>query len=146
MGGGCREGYALWKPPHNWRALFRRRTWRYSRRLVFEDNLMPLVCAMVGHRPYNTSTIYEKPEHACQRCHSWLRHLDPVDWLPQAVAHVAPSDLNKLTRPRYSCTQCQGEVLHLPLTFSISGIPARTFFFCSTECRERWMRRTGSEG
>ena len=79
MGGACRESYRVWKRPFAWRSVLRWRTWRYAsgRRLVFDDNLMPLVCAVIGHQPYNTSTMYEPPETACHRCHQWLRHLDP---------------------------------------------------------------------
>lgn len=84
MGGASRESYRVtvsrrWLRPSR---LFRLRRWEW--RLVFEDNLAWLVCAIVGHRPYNTSTIYEAPEHACQRCHLWLRHLDPKpgEWTP----------------------------------------------------------------
>ena len=75
MSGGCRETYSVRRNP---RMLFRWRTWRYNKRLLFDDNLMWLVCAVVGHDSYNTSTIYEPPEHACRRCHQWLRHLDPI--------------------------------------------------------------------
>lgn len=86
MGGAAREGYAVWNRHQRWN-LLRWRSWRnrWTRRLIFEDNVMPLVCAVVGHRPYNTSTIYEPPEHACARCHRWLRHLDavPVGHEPQ---------------------------------------------------------------
>ena len=74
MSGACRESCAVWI---NWRHLLRWRTWKYSRRLIFEDNVMPLVCWLVGHSPYNTSTIHDPAEHACRRCHRWLRHLDP---------------------------------------------------------------------
>ena len=87
MGGASREGYAIWRRPYNWRALARWRTWRHSwsRRLVFDDNVMPLVCWVIGHYPYNTSCVGEAPEHACSRCHQWLRHLDqpvPVPTTP----------------------------------------------------------------
>lgn len=74
MSGACRENFSIWRNP---RMLLRRRTWRYSKRLVFDDSVLWMVCAVIGHRPYNTSTIYESPEHACRRCHRWLRFLDP---------------------------------------------------------------------
>lgn len=74
MGGAGRESFALWI---NWRACLRVRTWRFSRRLLFEDNIMPVVCLLLGHHPYNTSGVGEQPETACRRCHRWLRHLDP---------------------------------------------------------------------
>lgn len=45
---------------------------------------------------------------------------------------------------RYGCKQCQRDFNHEPFTVSIGGIPARTYFFCTTICRERWnMGYTG---
>lgn len=82
MGGGCRETYRLTRNP---RVLLRARTWKYNKRLLIDDNFAWLVCAVLGHRSYNTSTIYEKPEHACSRCHSWLPQLDPKEWHPSSA-------------------------------------------------------------
>jgi len=100
MSGACRETYNLRINP---RVLLRWRTWKYNKRLLFDDNLMWLMCAVLGHRPYNTSTIYEKPEHACERCHCWLRHLDPQDWTPtpQAAMNLAAA-LNAKVPPALS--------------------------------------------
>lgn len=97
MGGASRESYRVFSRPYNWRAVLRWRTWRYaySRRLVLRDNFGPLVCAVFGHKPYNTSTIYEKPEHACSYCYQWLRHLDPVDWVPSPeIARLNAANAN----------------------------------------------------
>ena len=84
MGGACRESYRLtvnrrWlRPSRIVRAV------RWNWRLILKDNLGWLPCLVLGHRAYNTSTLYEPPEHACSRCGNWLRHLDPKpgEWQP----------------------------------------------------------------
>ena len=73
-GGACRDSFSVRRNPQ---ALLRWRTWRFNKRLLFDDNVLWLACAIIGHRPYNTSPVYEPPEHACRRCHRWLPHLDP---------------------------------------------------------------------
>ena len=56
----------------NPKALFRWHTWRYNRKLLFEDNFMPIVCKMFGHISYDCSEGCEAPELACRRCHRYL--------------------------------------------------------------------------
>lgn len=84
MGGPARESFRL---NIAWRRLFKWRTWRYAhnRKLLFEDNIMPLVCLARGHVPFNTSTIHEPIEYACSRCHRWLSHLNPPLTAKQAA-------------------------------------------------------------
>ena len=86
MSGACRETYLVTRNP---KALLRWRSWKWNWRLILVDNLAWMVCAVFGHRPYNTSTINDKPEHACHRCHRWLRALDPQHWFPPNYASEA---------------------------------------------------------
>lgn len=58
--------------------------------------------------------------------------------LDSAAPVTQPARETEQGRPRYGCKQCQRDFNHEPVTFSIGGIPARTHFFCSTACRERW--------
>jgi hypothetical protein len=87
MGGACRETYRLTVNPS---VLLRRRTWRYNKALLLKDNLAWLVCAIRGHKAYNTSLRDEKPEHACTFCGRWLPKLDPTDWTPPLVSGRGP--------------------------------------------------------
>lgn len=41
----------------------------------------------------------------------------------------------ELVSPRYGCKQCHRDFSHEPDKFTLSGVPARTYFFCSIPCR-----------
>lgn len=79
----------------------------------------------------------------------WLRPNDPdsatpvlLDTLETAMlAFFACASRFKLDPPqaKYGCTQCQNDFSHAPLTRTVEGIPARTYFFCSPECRFQWQ-------
>lgn len=72
--GAARETFALWR---NWRGVWRKlRRGHMDWRLLFDDNVMPAVCKVVGHDAYDTGTIYDPPEMACRRCHRFLPHLN----------------------------------------------------------------------
>ena len=43
-----------------------------SARLVLGDTLLPLVCAVVGHRPYDSDRNGHWSELACLRCHHYI--------------------------------------------------------------------------
>lgn len=48
--------------------VLRNKCYRLDWKLIMEDTLMPLVCAIRGHQEYS-------PEHgvrACRRCHQYL--------------------------------------------------------------------------
>jgi hypothetical protein len=82
MGGACRESYRMSAILRYQRGrVFTRRFWRYFNwRLFAADNFAWMACAIIGHRPYNTSTVSEPAEHACSRCYQWLKALDPTEW------------------------------------------------------------------
>jgi len=103
--GACREGLSIRRNP---RALLRWRTWRYNWRLVVKDNLAWIVCAMTGHGPYNTSTVYEPPEYACDYCGSWLPELNPTVW--------RCSQHNVVYRVAKGCPGCRAA--HVPLALN----------------------------
>lgn len=44
------------------------RTWRRNWRLIGIDNFAWMICAVRGHRPYNTATSSERDAFACERC------------------------------------------------------------------------------
>lgn len=41
---------------------------------------------------------------------------------------------------RYGCTQCHTSFTNAQFRISVPGIPARTYLFCSADCREAWSR------
>ena len=85
MSGACRASFQLkfWR-----RWLFSRRAWRYHYDLILKDNVAWVICALRGHRPYNTNCLDEPPEHACSYCGEWLRELDPQEWMCQRHQHI----------------------------------------------------------
>lgn len=79
MSGASREMMNVWRAwrVRGWRGLRRVLRWRtlrnrYDRADFLGDNFGPIGCFFLGHKPYNTSTIYEPREVACRRCHRWL--------------------------------------------------------------------------
>lgn len=58
----------------NPRAFLRWRNWKWNKKLMFEDNFMPLVCKVIGHDKYLPDVKYNPltTEVACKRCHRYL--------------------------------------------------------------------------
>ena len=42
-------------------------------RLTYDDTFMPLVCKILGHKPYQP--VINEPEWACRRCHRFIKKL-----------------------------------------------------------------------
>ncbi len=67
--GACREGFNLLNKFQ--RANFfskKHKPWA----LMFHDTFWPLVCRVIGHKPYRPDKILEPKEWACKRCHTFL--------------------------------------------------------------------------
>lgn len=39
---------------------------------VWRDTLGPLLCKIIGHKPYNSAMTHESPEWACRRCCKYI--------------------------------------------------------------------------
>lgn len=70
--GACRESFNIKINP---RATFRKSTWKYghNRHLWFDDNFMPIVCRLFGHKPYQPDSKNEPNDWACKKCHRFIK-------------------------------------------------------------------------
>ena len=65
----CREGFNLFDKDQRDNFFSKKyKPWG----LMFIDTFMPLVCKVIGHKPYNAALFNEKEEIACKRCSRWL--------------------------------------------------------------------------
>jgi len=39
-----------------------------------EDTFMPIVCKIIGHKPYQPDANFEPDEWACRRCHRFINY------------------------------------------------------------------------
>jgi len=85
MSGACRESMRVWTNPRGvWRSIWH--PWP----TIIKDNLGPVACFFLGHDAYNTALAHEPPEHACRRCGTWRKELDPKEWRCEQHATVYP--------------------------------------------------------
>ena len=53
-----------------------RKVWRLIKRFdkeTYEDTVMPTICKIKGHKPYQQSD-FESSEWACKRCHRYINY------------------------------------------------------------------------
>ena len=56
----------------NFRFCRKHKDYRIDWKYVWEDTIGPVVCRMLGHRPYNSGT-QNHIEWACLRCHQYIK-------------------------------------------------------------------------
>ena len=57
----------------NLMVTYQYRGYKREWRLIFDDTIMPFICKIAGHKPYNPNGGLEaSPEMACFRCHQFL--------------------------------------------------------------------------
>lgn len=45
---------------------------RHFDKLTYEDTVMPIICKLFGHKPYQPDPEDEPNEWACKRCHRYI--------------------------------------------------------------------------
>ena len=68
MSCGCRENMNFFKRPS---ILFKKFTWKYSRKYLLGDSFGPIACHFFGHDPYVVEGCDNKV--ACKRCHRFIK-------------------------------------------------------------------------
>jgi len=59
-----------------WRNLmttYKYRAYKRDWKMVFTDTVMPIVCAVIGHRVYDSNAPGSPPEWACKRCCHYVK-------------------------------------------------------------------------
>jgi len=47
---------------------------KHFNRITYDDTFMPLLCKVIGHKPYQPDAKYEPDEWACRRCHRYIKY------------------------------------------------------------------------
>ena len=72
--GACRESKNIF-----WYIKLKqfRKVWRLIKRFdkeTYEDTVMPTICKIKGHKPYQVNQHEEQDEWACKRCHRYINY------------------------------------------------------------------------
>jgi len=77
---------------HNFGYVWRRRKsgYRLDWKLIATDTLMPIVCAVIGHRIWDSAMGYGPPSWACKRCFRYVpaEQITLREWARKEVSDV----------------------------------------------------------
>lgn len=45
---------------------------KHFNKTTYEDTVMPIVCKIIGHKPYQPDSEFEPKVWACTRCHQYI--------------------------------------------------------------------------
>lgn len=54
-----------------------KRAWHFIKhfdKLTYEDSFMPIICKIIGHKPYQPDKENEPNEWVCKKCHKFIKY------------------------------------------------------------------------